>query len=344
MYADFTYLPTYIALLICDEKQSNSIICLNFLFSDGVRKEPLRCDVCGLRVFKSYRFVNRTSAPVHLKNFVTPDHDRIRVCKRCFSSRERCRQNLALILLRSKTSQMIHLRTPLGVTYDRATKAIDYIARDLRKGLKRPYEDLLCDETMADEDEMEDDSEKFLLNGDETKNKEVQIPKLFAAENGNAKQGAVATAPVPIKNIGIVTVVRHHIGKYSSTPNCFTIYGDVSDLKVKDNIGEKAEKHKENALAITVSENLSKLVDHNISLSPTVNYTTTTSEINTINNKLTFLDHAYALPPPKGKAPSSPRAMTKSVKQPAPKEVKVLNTTKQEQQKKTGNGNDDLGL
>lgn len=299
----------------------------------------MRCDVCGLRVFKSYRFVNRTSAPVHLKNFVTPEHDRIRVCKRCFSSRERCRQNLALILLRSKTSQMVHLRTPLGVTYDRATKAIDYIARDLRKGLKRPYEDLLCDETMADEDEMEDDSERFLLNGDETKTKEVQIPKLFASENGNAKQGAVAKAPVPIKNIGIVTVVRCHSGKYNSTPNCFTIYGDVSDLKVKDNVSEKDEKHKENALDINVSETLSKLVDHNNSLSPTVN-TATTSEINTINNKLTFLDHAYALPPPpKGKAPSSSRAMPKSVKQPVPtcKEEKVLNTAKQQQQKKTGN-------
>jgi len=229
---------------------------------------------------------------------------------------------------------MIHLRTPLGVTYDRATKAMDYIARDLRKGLKRPYEDLLCDETMADEDEMEDDSERFLLNGDETKSKEVPIPKLFAAENGNAKRGAVATAPVPIKNIGIVTVVRPHSGKYNSTPNCFTIYGEVSDLNVKESASEKAEKQKENALAINVSENLSKLVDRNISLSPTVN-TTATSEINTINNKLTFLDHAYALPPPKGKASSSPRTMTKSVKQPVPKEAKVLSTVKQEQQKKT---------
>ena len=232
---------------------------------------------------------------------------------------------------------MVHLRTPLGVTYDRATKGIDYIARDLRKGLKRPYEDLLCDETMADEDEMEDDSERFLLNGDEAKNKEVQIPKLFAAENGNAKRSAAATAPVPIKNIGIVTLVRCRSGKYNSTPNCFTIYGEVSDLKVKENSSEKAEKQSENALAINVSENLSKLVDRSISLPPTVN-ATTTSEINTINNKLTFLDHAYALPPPKGKAPSSPRAMTKSVKQPVPKEGKVLNTVKQEQQKKSGNG------
>lgn len=230
---------------------------------------------------------------------------------------------------------MIHLRTPLGVTYDRATKAIDYIARDLRKGLKRPYEDLLCDETMADEDEMEDDSERFLLNGDETKSKEVQIPKLFVAENGNAKQGAVATSPVPIKNIGIVTLVRRHSGKYNSTPNCFTLYGEVSDLKVEENASEKAEKQKENGLAINVTENLSKLVDHSISLSPTVN-TATTSEINTINNKLTFLDHAYALPPPKGKAPSSPRGITKPVKQPVPKEAKVLNTVKQEPQKKTG--------
>ena len=106
-------------------------------------------------------------------------------------------------------------------------------------------------------------------------------------------------------------------------------------MKVKDNTSEKAEKQNDNALAIHVSENVSKLVDHNISLSPTVN-ANTTSEINTINNKLTFLDHAYALPPPKGKAPSSPRAMAKSVKQPVPKEAKVLNTLKQVLQKKTG--------
>ena len=137
---------------------------------------------------------------------------------------------------------MIHLRTHLRVTCDRATKAIDYIARDSKKGLKRPYEDLLCDETMADEDEMEDDSERFLLKGDETKSKEVPIPKLFAAENEYAKQGAVDTAPVPIGNFGMVTLVRRHNGRYNSTPNCFMIYGEVSDLKVKDNVSEKAEK------------------------------------------------------------------------------------------------------
>ncbi|XP_078361983.1 uncharacterized protein LOC144646311 [Oculina patagonica] len=299
---------------------------------DAVPKVPLRCDVCGLRAFKSYRFVNRTSAPVHLKSFVTPDNDRIRVCKRCFSSRERCRQNLALILLRSKTSQMVHLRTPLGVTYNRATKGIEYIARDLRKGLKRPYEDLLCDETMADEDEMENDSEKFLLNSDETKSKEAQSPKRFGTENENVKQDKVPVSP--IKNIGIVTVVRHRSGKYSSTPNCFTLYGEDSNLKDNENVTEKAEKQKENGLAIDVTENLRKLVEHSISLPPTVNKTTT-SEINTINNKLTFLDHAYALPPPKGKTPSSPRAVTKPVKPSVPKEAKVPNNTKQDPQKKT---------
>lgn len=229
---------------------------------------------------------------------------------------------------------MIHLRTPLGVTYNRATKGIEYIARDLRKGLKRPYEDLLCDETMADEDEMENDSEKFLLNGDETKSKEAQSPKLFGTENVNVKQDKVPVSP--IKNIGIVTVVRNHSGKYSSTPNCFTLYGNDSNLKDNENVTEKAEKQKENGLAINVTENLRKLVEHSISLPPTVNKTTT-SEINTINNKLTFLDHAYALPPPKGKAPSSPRAVTKLVKPPVPKEAKVTNNTKQDPQKKTGN-------
>lgn len=230
---------------------------------------------------------------------------------------------------------MIHLRTPLGVTYNRATKGIDYIARDLKKGLKRPYEDLLCDETMADEDEMEVEDERFLLNGNETKNKEGPIPKLILAENGNFKQSVVAP-PSPIKNIGIVTVVRRHSGKYNSTPNCFTLYGDIGSLKDSEKATEQAGKQNENSVPINVTENLRKLVDHNISL-PTPMNATSNSEINNINNKLTFLDHAYALPPPKGKVSPSHNPITKPVKSPLPKAAKVENGAKQEQQKKTGN-------
>ncbi|PFX20517.1 uncharacterized protein LOC111336789 isoform X1 [Stylophora pistillata] len=298
----------------------------------GVPKQQPRCDVCGLRAFKSYRFISRTSAPIHLKNFVTPEHDRLRVCKRCFSSKERCRQNLALILLRSKTSQRAHLRTPLGVTYNRATKGMDYIARDLKKRLKRPYEDLLCDETMADEDEMEVEDERFLLSGSGTKNKEGQFPKVILAENGNFKQGVV-TPPSPVKSVGIVTVVKHHSGKYNSVPNCFTLYGDVDSLKDVDKASEQVEKQNENNAPVNVTENLGKLVDHNISL-PTPLSGSENSEINNINNKLTFLDHAYALPPPKGKMSLSHNTISKPVKSTLPKAAKVESGVKQEPQRK----------
>lgn len=233
---------------------------------------------------------------------------------------------------------MIHLRTPLGVTYNRATKSIDYIARDLKKGFKRPYEDLLCDETMADEDEMEGDDERFLLNGTITKNQGA-MPKLFGTENGNAKQGVVSPTPIPVKNVGIVTVVRCHSGKFSSTPNSFTIYGDVGNLKVTEiaATGKVAEQN-ENVPSINVSENLKKLADQSSSLSPSMSIATS-SEINTINNKLTFLDHAYALPPPKGKLSPVPKTQAvNKIKTNVPKVMKGTDVTKQVLLKKTGTG------
>ena len=235
---------------------------------------------------------------------------------------------------------MIHVRTPLGVTYNRTTKGIDYIARDLRKNLKRPYEDLLCDETMADEDEMEVDDERFLLNGVMAKNQNM-MPKHLAAEKENPKQGRVLPSPAQLKNVGIVTVVKQQSGKFSSTSNCFTIYGEVGTCTLKMNetvaTGKVGEESK-NGSAINVSENLKKLVDKSSSLSSTVN-NTTTSEINSINNKLTFLDHAYALPPPKGKVSPVPRNQTvsKVKSQPLSKVEKPTNSvTKQQPRKKTG--------
>lgn len=82
---------------------------------------------------------------------------------------------------------MIYLWIFFGVIYDCVIKVIDYIVRDLKKGFKRFYEDFLCDEIMVDEDEMEDDSERFLLNGNEIKIKEVLIFKFFVLENEYVK-------------------------------------------------------------------------------------------------------------------------------------------------------------
>lgn len=291
----------------------------------GIPKKPQRCEVCGLRVYKSYRYISRSSAPIHLKNFVA-QNERIRVCKRCFSSRERCRENLALVLLRSKTKEMSHVRTPLGVTYNRTTKGMDYIARDLKKHLKRPYEDLLCDETLADEDEMEVDNDRFTLNHTAAKDQ----------ENGSANQGITVPVPFQRKDVGIVTVVKQQRGKFSSTPNCFTIYGEGGNLKLIDicMATDKATDQSGNGPAIDATEHLQKLVDYRSPSKKEVS-STTHSEINNINNKLTFLDHAYALPPPKGKAPAALRTQAvNKVKPVVPtKTIKAPNTTKQEIQK-----------
>lgn len=259
--------------------------------SGCVPKAPMRCDVCGLRVYKSYRYISRTSAPLHLKSFVTPSADRFRVCKRCFSSRERCRQNLALILLRSKTSQMTHLRTPLGVTYNRATKGVEYLARDLRDRLKRPYDDLTCDETLLDEDEM---SNEDLSDKEEEKPGEP-AQKIIVTENGNFQPEITTETPASLKNIGLVTVVRPHNGFFNVTPNCFTLYGEVDDMKMDDVVLEGNKPVQVPSPEVKTSEKPQtpqdkKAMNGGLSI-----------EINSINNKLTLLDHAYALPPPKSK-------------------------------------------
>ena len=221
------------------------------------------------------------------------------------------------------------MRTPLGVTYNRTTKGMDYIARDLKKHLKRPYEDLLCDETLADEDEMEVDNDRFTLNHTAAKDQ----------ENGSANQGITVPVPFQRKDVGIVTVVKQQRGKFSSTPNCFTIYGEGGNLKLIDicMATDKATDQSGNGPAIDATEHLQKLVDYRSPSKKEVS-STTHSEINNINNKLTFLDHAYALPPPKGKAPAALRTQAvNKVKPVVPtKTIKAPNTTKQEIQKNEG--------
>lgn len=297
-----------------------------------IPKQPQRCEVCGLRVYKSYRYTNRTNAPLHLKNFVA-QNERVRVCKRCFSSRERCRENLALVLFRSKMSEMVHVRTPLGVTYNRTTKGMDYIARDLKASLKRPYEDLLCDETMADEDEMEVDNERFMLDEPDAKGQDL-IPKHSSEENDSISKDS--PNPIQKNNVGIVTVVKQQNGKFSLTPNCFTVYGELGSLKITDIPKmDKATDQSGNAHGINATEQLQKLVDHSPHLKKQVS-SSANSEINNISTKLTFLDHAYALPPLKGKSPVAIKSQPVNKVKPvvAPKVVKTASVTKQETQKK----------
>ena len=252
----------------------------------------MRCDVCGLRVYKSYRYISRTSAPLHLKRFVTPSVDRFRVCKRCFSSRERCRQNLALILLKSQTSQMVHLRTPLGVTDTRATQGMQYIMRDLKHKLKRPYDDLMCDETLLDEDEMS--------NEDFDEKDKISQPggKVAVLENGKLQPEALS--PLSSKATGMVTLVRPQSGVFSSTPNYYTLYSEASSLK-KD--VEQSTDSGANAIQPDLESGLPDEAPE-AREQITVNGGLST-EINTINNKLTLLDHAYALPPPKSRGPTA---------------------------------------
>ena len=227
------------------------------------------------------------------------------------------------------------MRTPLGVTYNRTTNGIDYIARDLKTSLKRPYEDLLCDETMADEDEMEVDNERFMLDEPDAKDKDV-IPKHLSEENDAVSKDS--PNPVQKKNEGIVTVVKQQNGKFSLTPNCFTIYGELSNLRIADiSTVDKATDQSGNSQGINATEQLQKLVNHSPHFKKEVS-NSTHSEINNISTKLTFLDHAYALPPPKGKAPVAIKTQPVNKVKPvvAPKVVKITSLTKQETQKKEG--------
>lgn len=257
-------------------------------------RAPMRCDVCGLRAYKSYRYINKTSAPQHLKNFVVPSIDRFRVCKRCFSSRERCRQNLSLILLKSQMSQMVHVRTPLGVTASRATNALEYLARDMNANVKSEYEDelLACDETLGDEDDwglddVDDGSEFPLMNGYKVKEKEPKTTKVNDSLNSSCKQLTFT------KNVGVVTVVRPQSGTYVTVPNCYTFYGETnkgnSDADL-DTLTNELEKKSNVNVTAQVSPN-------RCAVEPFV------SELHTINSKLTLLDHAYAQPMPKTKVP-----------------------------------------
>ena len=114
----------------------------------------------------------------------------------------------------------MHVRTPLGVTANRATNALEFLARDLKANVKSDYEDelLTCDETLGDEDDWGiDDNENELpkMNGYKVKEKEPKI------SNPSCNQLSLT------KNVGLVTVVRPQSGSYVTIPNCFTFYDET---------------------------------------------------------------------------------------------------------------------
>lgn len=187
---------------------------------------------------------------------------------------------------------MMHLRTPLGVTNTRATKGIEYIVRDLKDKLKRPYDDLMCDETLLDEDQMSNEG----FEETEEKSSEPTM-KVVVVENGSLQREVITTTPLSSKNIGLVTLVRPQSGVFNSTPNCFTLYGEIDNMRME---GDGSKESRKDAQASSPETGMpekttevrdKKLMNGGLSI-----------EINSINNKLTLLDHAYALPPPKSKA------------------------------------------
>ncbi|XP_032239415.2 uncharacterized protein LOC116619115 [Nematostella vectensis] len=250
-------------------------------------QKPLRCGVCDLRVFKSYRYISRTNAPNHLKNFFKPDVDRFRVCKRCFSSKEKCRKNLALVLLKSQTEQMSHVKTPLGITHSRSTRALQYLSRDMSNVWKRPYEDLLaCNETLEDDDDISDADDTFIVTC------EAKQPKIYPTSNGLDK------SITDDGNFGLVTIVRPGNKTFQVYPNHHTVYGEFDDFKAGETGNDSAEPQ---------GSQLENTEEVKVSFDPIKNGELK-NEINSINEKLTLLDHAYALPAKSAKPPKAPKA------------------------------------
>ncbi|KAK3746267.1 hypothetical protein QZH41_016520, partial [Actinostola sp. cb2023] len=240
--------------------------------------QPMRCGVCGFRVYKSYRYISRSNAPAHLKNFFEPETERFRVCKRCYSSKERCRQNLSLILLKSQTEQYTHLRSPLGTTHHRRSHSMKFLTRDIGRSLKRPYEDLICEETL-DED--------YLSDGDDV------LVKAMKKEPISAKASSGNNTIDKTTGTGVVTVVRPVRNAFEVYPNHFTIYGEITKTTEEGNTNAKTEL---TTIKIFNKKPEEKSLESDVENSPENANGELKTEIRNINYKLTLLDHAYALP------------------------------------------------
>lgn len=92
-----------------------------------------RCDVCGLLHFKSYRCVTRISAPGYIREAFDDSYQKLRVCRKCLTSKENCVENVAISNLARYSDKIRQMRIPLGITSDRRTKSFEFVVRDLKQ-------------------------------------------------------------------------------------------------------------------------------------------------------------------------------------------------------------------
>ena len=108
-----------------------------FFFSDSEIVVPVkispRCDVCGLLHFKSYRCVTKISAPVYIRQAFDDNYQKLRVCRKCLTSKENCVENVAISNLARYSDRIRQMKIPLGMTSDRRTKPFEFVVRDLRQ-------------------------------------------------------------------------------------------------------------------------------------------------------------------------------------------------------------------
>lgn len=92
-----------------------------------------RCDICGLLHFKSYRCVTRITAPIYIRQAFDDNYHKLRVCRKCLTSKENCVENVAISNLARYSDQIRQMKIPLGMTSDRRTKPFEFVVRDLRQ-------------------------------------------------------------------------------------------------------------------------------------------------------------------------------------------------------------------
>ena len=92
-----------------------------------------RCDVCGLLHFKSYRCVTRISAPAYIQQAFDDNCQKLRVCRKCLTSKENCVENVAISNLARYSDKIRQMKIPLGMTSNRRTKPFEFVVRDLRQ-------------------------------------------------------------------------------------------------------------------------------------------------------------------------------------------------------------------
>lgn len=92
-----------------------------------------RCDICGLLHFRSYRCLTKFSAPSYLRKAFDDSVQKLRICRKCLTSKESCVENVAISSLASYSAQIRQMKIPLGMTADRRTKAFDFVVRDLKQ-------------------------------------------------------------------------------------------------------------------------------------------------------------------------------------------------------------------